>query len=113
MTQGGQPMKMVMAVVQRDEAENVLQALIAAGHTATLVESRGGILRQAWLTLFIAVKKEEVERVLHIIRGSCTSEVIVEAGEPESLIAPSLSSGKAKVGGAVIFVWDLDRFEIY
>jgi uncharacterized protein YaaQ len=106
-------MKMVMAVVQRDEAENVLQALIAAGHTATLVESRGGMLRQAWMTMFVAVKKEDVDPVLSIIKGSCTSDVSVEPGEHDAPLSNHLSSAKAKVGGAVVFVWDLDKFEVY
>jgi uncharacterized protein YaaQ len=106
-------MKMVMAVVQRDETENVLQGLIAAGHTATLLESRGGMLRQAWTTMFVAVKKEDVEHVLHIIKGGCTSDVNVESGKPDTGVTARLSSGKAKVGGAVVFVWDLDKFEVY
>jgi uncharacterized protein YaaQ len=106
-------MKMVMAVVQRDETENVLQALIAAGHTATLIESRGGMLRQAWMTMFIAVKKEDVERVLHIIKTSCVSDVEVASGTPAAGVTAPPSSAKAKVGGAVVFVWDLDKFEVY
>jgi uncharacterized protein YaaQ len=106
-------MKMVMAVVQRDEAENVLQALITAGHTATLVESRGGMLRQAWMTMFVAVKKEDIEPVLRIIKDSCTSDVSVESGEQNTFFSDRLSSAKAKVGGAVVFVWDLDKFEVY
>lgn len=106
-------MKMVMAVVQRDETENVLQGLIAAGHTATLLESRGGMLRQAWTTMFVAVKKEDVESVLHIIKSGCTSDVSVESGTPDAGSTAPLSSAKAKVGEAVIFVWDLDKFEVY
>jgi uncharacterized protein YaaQ len=106
-------MKMVMAIVQRDEAENVLQGLIAAGHTATLLESRGGMLRQAWTTMFVAVKKEEVEPVLHIIKSGCTSDVSVESGQTDASLTERLSSAKAKVGGAVAFVWDLDKFEVY
>ena len=106
-------MKMVMAVVQREEAENVLQALIAAGHTATLIESRGGMLRQAWMTKFVAVRKEAVDDVLGIIKTNCVSDVSVEAGAQAKPIQATLSSAQAKVGGAVAFVWDLDKFEVY
>jgi uncharacterized protein YaaQ len=106
-------MKMVMAVVQREEAESVLQALIAAGHTATLIESRGGMLRQAWMTMFVAVKTEAVEKVLGIIKTNCVSDVNVEARDQAEHITGRLSSAQAKVGGAVTFVWDLDKFEVY
>jgi uncharacterized protein YaaQ len=106
-------MKMVMAVVQRDEAENVLQALIAAGHTATLIESRGGMLRQAWMTMFVAVKKDDVDQVLGIIKTNCVSDINVEASEQAEHLSQRLASAQAKVGGAVTFVWDLDKFEVY
>ena len=106
-------MKMVMAVVQREEAENVLQALIAAGHTATLIESRGGMLRQAWMTMFVAVKNEAVDTVLGIIKTNCVSDVNVGAREQAAQDSSRLSSAQAKVGGAVTFVWDLDKFEVY
>jgi uncharacterized protein YaaQ len=108
---------MIMAVVPRDEAEYVLHALIAAGHTATFTESRGGILRQAQYTLFIAVDDEDVKKVLTIIDENCHSQVLFEPEggmtSPASLALPPRGTGTARVGGAVIFVWDLERFEIY
>jgi uncharacterized protein YaaQ len=106
-------MKMVMAVVPRDEAKCVLEALVADGFTATFAESRGGMLRQAQHMLFIAVKSEDLDQVLSIVKGSCHSEVQVESSEPEKppLIGPAPK--KAELGGAVVLVWDLDRFEIY
>jgi len=106
-------MKMVMAVVQRDEANDVLEALVAAGHTATFTESRGGMLRQAKHTLFIAVEAGKLEHVLAIIRGSCHSSVSLESGDPEGPLSLRPAPATAQVGGAAIFIWDLDRFEIY
>jgi uncharacterized protein YaaQ len=109
-------MKMVMAVVPRHEAEGVLSALIAAGHSATFAESRGGMLRQAQYTLFIGVDEPALSQVLDIIRESCHSDVRVESGEAgasASLLPSSATPVSAKVGGAVIFVWDLDQFAIY
>ena len=35
--------KMVMAVIPRDEAEHVLDALINAGYSATFMETKGGM----------------------------------------------------------------------
>lgn len=108
---------MIMAVIPRDEADNVLDALIAAGFTATFTESRGGMLRQAQYTLFIAVKKLDVERVLEIIRQNCHSQVRIEAGGGEDAVFPPLVSpdapASALIGGAVIFVWTLERVEMY
>ena len=76
-------MKMVMAVMPRGEAERVLQALVAADHTATYAETRGGVLRQAQMMLFIAVESEDLEHVLGIVEKSCRSEPRVEKVEGE------------------------------
>jgi uncharacterized protein YaaQ len=101
--------KMIMAVVPRDEAYRVLEGLVAAGFTATFSESRGGVMRQAQLTFFIAVDEANLEQVLGIIRANCHVQVPVEShhGEQDS---PNPAPLTADVGGAVIFVWDLDRY---
>jgi uncharacterized protein YaaQ len=109
-------MKMIMAVVPRDEVEAVLNALVAAGHTATFTESRGGMLRQAQHTLFIAVEADALKDVLTIIRDNCHTQIMVdprETGTSQEPAGNGSASVAAKVGGAVIFVWDLERFEIY
>lgn len=105
--------KMIMAIVPRDEARRVLESLVAARYTATFSESRGGALRQAQQTLFIVVDQVELENVLAIIRDSCRTQI--EIG-PDELRAP-YSLGPLPVttelGGAVIFIWDIDRVETY
>ncbi len=106
-------MKMVMAIIPRDQAGAVLECLIKAGHTATFSDSRGGVLRQAQQMLFIAVKKSDLETVLHLIRQSCHAPIQVESSSaPRGLVGVSSATQEMEVGGAVIFVWDLDRFEI-
>ena len=107
-------MKMIMAVVPRDNAECVLQALVAAGHTTTFVESRGGVLRQTKKMLFIAVKHEDLEQVLAIIQDSCRcQDQAAPASAEEGGLSPTSAAVPADLGGTPVFVWDLDRFEIY
>lgn len=105
--------KMVMAVVFRDQAPNVLEALVKAGHTATVSESRGGVLRQAQFTLFMAVEEKDMDKVLSIIQENCRTQV--EVGSTETPSAHSLGpiSATADLGGAVVFIWDLERFETF
>jgi uncharacterized protein YaaQ len=105
-------MKMVMAIMPRDEAERVLRALVAARYTATYVETRGGMLRQAQMTLFIAVEDQDLDKVLGIIENTCRSEIIVEAVEEEEA-APAPMPAKPRLGGAVVFVWNVERSETY
>jgi uncharacterized protein YaaQ len=104
-------MKMVMAIVPRDESPRVLDALIAAGFTATVGDCRGGVLRQAYQSLFIGVREEALEDVLSIVRGSCQSRLALEnVTSPDIFGQPQQS--EATVGGAVIFVWPVDHFEV-
>lgn len=107
--------KMVMAVVPRDQAASVMEALIAVGYTATFTDSRGGMLRQAQQTLFIAVRERDLDRILAIIRENCRTQVHVESATED---APQGFAARPErvttyVGNAVIFVWDLERFETY
>jgi uncharacterized protein YaaQ len=107
-------MKMVMAVVPRDDSECVLQALVSAGHTATFVESRGGVLRQEKKMLFIAVQSDALQEVLGIIKESCHCQ---DQGAPHPVEgrppSPERTSTPTPLGGTVVFVWDLEQFEIY
>lgn len=98
--------KMVMAVVPRDEAENVLGALVDGGHMATFTESRGGMLRQSQMTLYIAIEADDLEEVLGIVRKHCRVDVRVESEENAEPVTTD-------IGFAIVFVWDLDRFEKY
>lgn len=106
-------MKMVMAVVSRQEAREVIHELVTSGHTATSIESRGGVLRQQYETLFIAVAKEDLDGVLATIGRSCHSCVSVEKHSSPLAGQATHSRDIADVGGAVVFVWDLERFSRY
>ena len=106
-------MKMVMAIVPRDEAGHVLEALVTAGYTATFTDSRSGVLRQAQQMLFIAVEEQDMDQVLTIIRDNCHSQVVVDPGEPRTPFSLGSVPVTAELGGAVVFIWDLDRFETY
>jgi uncharacterized protein YaaQ len=106
-------MKMVMAVVSRQEAKEVVSEVVASGRTATAVESRGGVLRQQYDTLFIAVEDEDLEDVLGIIGRSCHSCVSVERQASPAAGPAAPSRDIAEVGGAVVFVWELESFGRY
>ena len=105
--------KMVMAVVEREETPRVLEALIAAGYTATFGESRGGVLRDSRQTLFIGVQADRVDHVLSIIRENCRSQIALDSTETSAVPQLSPTRTFAEVGSAVVFVWEIDRFETY
>lgn len=106
-------MKMLMAIIPRSQADEVIDSLIDEGQSVTFLESRGGMLRQSQLSLFVAVEDKEVEKVISIIRDNCQSEVEIAADHTEAAGLGLYLSVKARLGGSVIFVWGLENVDIY
>jgi uncharacterized protein YaaQ len=106
-------MKMVMVVVPANTAEAVLDALVNAGHSATYAETRGGMLRQSQYSLFIALKKEQLNDVMDIIRATCTTKVEMKTHPTKDQRASEQTALTAEIGGAVAFVWDIESIESF
>lgn len=106
-------MKMVMVVVPANTAENVLDALVNAGHTATYAETRGGMLRQSQYSLFIALRKEQLEEVIEIIKTNCHTQVEMNTHPFKEERSSARQPITAEIGGAVAFVWDIESIETF
>jgi uncharacterized protein YaaQ len=104
-------MKMVMAVVPANTAERVLDALINAGHTATYAETRGGMLRQSQYSLFIAVRAEQLNEVLTLIRDNCRTKIHLNQGQDQ--MGQNANMVTANLGGAIAFIWDIQQIETF
>ena len=100
-------MKLVLAVVQRQDAGELLDALTSQGHRVTRISSEGGFLREGNVTLLIAVQDHQIEPLMQTIREHCYTRTryvsplppVAESGEfyPPSPI-------EVQVGGATVFV---------
>jgi uncharacterized protein YaaQ len=107
-------MKMVVAIVQMDDASALVKALAHAGYGVTHVKSAGGFLRRQNATVFAGVPDRDVDRVLEIIRQKCHSRT-----EQVSPLPPVVEPGEVympypmevEVGGATVFVLEVARFE--
>jgi uncharacterized protein YaaQ len=101
-------MKLIAAMVQDQDAEEILGALVEIGCRATKVHTTGGFLRGSNNVILIGVEPGRVDQVLEVIRTHCRSRThIIHPSE-----APYLSSPmEVEIGGATIFVWDVERYE--
>lgn len=107
-------MKLVIAVVQGKDVENLMAALRTAGYRATQINSAGGFLREQNVTVLLGVEDAQVPDVLRIIKANCYTRTqyvnpllpIVESGE---FYVPNPI--EVQVGGANVFVLPVERYE--
>jgi uncharacterized protein YaaQ len=106
-------MKLVMATVQDQDVDGVLDAFRAQRIGVTRVGTTGGFLQQGNSTLLIGVQESQLEVVFAELRRNCKRRTqftpIAHGGTPgpEGLY----NYLEVEVGGAVVFVLDVDRFE--
>ena len=106
-------MKLIITIVQDDDAADLLDLLTDKGFRVTKLATTGGFLRSGNTTLMIGVEKEKVEEVLAVIEEVCrTREQVVTSPSP---VAGSTGvyvpyPVEVEVGGATIFVVDVDKF---
>lgn len=105
-------MRMLMAVVQKSSGEAVLDGLVNAGYTATYSETRGGMLRQSQISMWIAVKEENLDEVLTVIKEKCKLRSHVHIGHQKPERFDKRETTTLELGGAVIFIWKLEDFQI-
>lgn len=60
-------MKLIVAIVQNDDADDLIDGLTAAHYGATRLASTGGFLRQGNTTVIVGVPDEAVDSVLQIV----------------------------------------------
>ena len=107
-------MKLVIAIVHERDKHKVSDALLEAGHKFTIVASTGGFLRDGNVTFLAGAKDENVDDIIDIVRKYChTREQYVAGPMPDAIgqAGAMLDPVKINVGGAIIFVVDVEKYE--
>lgn len=103
-------MKLVFAIVNGDDSQAVSKALMKAGFFATKLASTGSFLSAGNTTFLTCVENHRVEDVIDVIREKSHKRTrVVPAG-----VSFGVDTGipvEVEVGGATIFVTDVERFE--
>jgi uncharacterized protein YaaQ len=107
-------MKLILAVVQDEDTDVLTEALISAGFRFTKISTTGSFLRTGNTSLMIGVEDAGVSTVLSILRRTCRRRTQIAvpyspALEPGLLYMPE--NFEVEVGGAVVFVANVSRFE--
>ncbi len=74
-------MKLIMAILNRRDAENALDSLVQRDFRATSLASTGGYLRRRNTTLLVGVQDEVVDEAIDIIRDAASEPTGPEQGK--------------------------------
>jgi uncharacterized protein YaaQ len=102
--------KLLIAIVNNDDAHIVNSNLSKAGYSATKIASTGGFLLNGNSTFLIGVNDEDVDRIIELI-GTYSKKRVQPAPVDLSYNTAVMGSFPAEVtvGGATIFVMDVER----
>ena len=104
-------MKLVIVIVNDDDCSRLLDETTQAGFSATRLATTGGFLRAGNSTLLFGVENEKVDDVIEIIRRCCSKrQQLVHTNPTFSAEFMMSVPVEVTVGGATIFVLDIDRF---
>ena len=105
-------MKMVFAIINQDDTNKVVTEIMKAGFQVTKLATTGGFLKAGNTTILIGVESSKVDDVIGIISkfSKTRKQVIPSTSELSAGFFPSVPV-EVSVGGATVFVIDVDRFE--
>lgn len=101
-------MKMVIAVMSPEDASVTASELSKAGYISTTTSGIGGFLKSEKSVLMIGVENMRVSEVIEYIeKYSHVREQEVDSAQDGGFYT---LPNKVKVGGAAVFVLDVDQF---
>ncbi|NLK70827.1 MAG: transcriptional regulator [Clostridiales bacterium] len=105
-------MKLIFAIINKDDSNAVSKALTKAGYFTTKLASTGGFLSSGNTTFLICTENENVDHVIKIIEEkSHKRKQFVPSASSYGVGTYSSFPVEVSVGGATIFVTDIERFE--
>ena len=105
-------MKLIYAIINNDDSHSVSTALTKSGYTATKLASTGGFLMAGNTTFLICSDNDKVDEIIDIIREhSHRRKQFVPSAATYGVGSYTSFPVEVSVGGATIFVTDIERFE--
>ena len=107
-------MKLIIAIVQDEDATKLVSSLMNEGYGVTKLATTGGFLRAGNTTLISGVEDDKLDEALSIIEKICKSrEQITASTTPMSGGAGGVYVPypiRVTVGGATVFVLEVSQF---
>lgn len=105
-------MKLIFAIVNGDDSHLVSKALMSNGFFATKLASTGGFLSSGNTTFLICTDDENVDKAVEIIKEkSHKRKQFVQSASSVGIGSSATFPVEVSIGGATIFITDVERFE--
>ncbi len=106
-------MKLVMAIINNDDSNRVQKALANNGFFATKLATTGGFLMSGNTTLIVGAEDEKINKIMEILKKN--SKKRMEHIDTSVNLAGGMfsmpSTTEVLIGGATVFVLNVERFE--
>lgn len=103
--------RLISAIIQEQDLENSLSVLTKLGFSVTHLTSSGGFLGRRSATLLIGLTAGQEKSVIDALSSSSKKRVEYVSTPLEAGPVPLPNPIPVNVGGATIFVFDVERFE--
>ena len=104
-------MKLIIAIVNDEDSSRLTDTLSKNSIPVTKLASTGGFLRAGNVTFMIGTENEKVDEIVDLIKNTCKSRKEIVAPATVSMATAISWPIEVTVGGATLFVLDIDRFE--
>ena len=107
-------MKLVIAIVQDEDASRLISNLMNEGYGVTKLATTGGFLKAGNTTLLVGVEDNRFEGCMAIIEKVCKSRKQIATSPVAMGGAAGMYTSypiEVTVGGATVFVTNVERFE--
>jgi len=105
-------MKLIVAIVQDQDVNALMDALTEKKYRVTKLSSTGGFLKSGNTTLLIGVEDDKVNEVKELVDNNCktreiTTSLLTVTMPGDTFVPYPL---EVKVGGATLFVLNVEEF---
>lgn len=106
-------MKLVIAIVQDEDSENLIKNLNENNFKVTKISSTGGFLKAGNVTILSGIEDEELDKFMQILEENSKTREVKRTIQPVNIPGQAMIPVPitVKVGGATIFVTDVVDFK--
>ncbi len=105
-------MKLIISIMSREDSDMVVDALNEERIQVTKLSTAGGFLGFGNITLMIGVEDYKVDKVISVIsQYSSKRKQLLPNAMPAELGISTVLPFEVTVGGATVFVIDVDRYK--